>query len=231
MSTKDKSRKRRDMIRLATPADQSAEDKTIIRAMEEWVSSANAMYESRGKDLRYQVDHIHSLALGGRHEPDNLQVITEEANKKKGDGDAGAKRHKDAIKLDRILNWYNNLRGLKNVDGTVVKGVSGNASGRPKAAQKISVEVDEDVLRWLDELASTYDGSDESKRFVTARINLLKKSNSMDVISKGINELQPLFAARKKDEDKDPTEVIVHVVPHNTTMKEVLDAIKKKNTI
>jgi 5-methylcytosine-specific restriction endonuclease McrA len=68
--------KRRGAIRNQTPAN------TDFQVINEVYKQAEMMTKNSG--IPYEVDHITPICKGGLHHQDNLQIITKEANRKKG---------------------------------------------------------------------------------------------------------------------------------------------------
>ena len=226
---KSRNQKRRDAVRMATPADISDYDRKVLSMFEAYKRRYNIILKERGKDKVFHIDHINPIENGGPNHPDNLQIITSTENQKKHASlpKDGVFKHLPGARLrDTVEEWYKN-RKSRNPDGTPVKGgKSINPEGKGK---REFPAIDDKVTDMLDNLADTYEGSPESMRFVKSRIQLLKLSGNMDVINKGLNDLQPLFAARKKDEDKEITEVMIHVMPHGDKISEVVAALNKLN--
>lgn len=115
----DKSQYRRDKIKEATPATLTKDERALMTKM---YQVARQMSTSTG--TKYQVDHIVPLAVGGLHVPENLQIITEEQNKKRG---ATSRLPEEGAILSHMVK-----ENIRAGGGKFVKGISGNPKGRPK---------------------------------------------------------------------------------------------------
>ena len=124
---KDKCAGRRDSLKSATPSWLTVEQKTHINKFYDL-----AKHLSATTGVQHEVDHIipvNNPIVCGLHVPANLQVITHAQNKEKGndiryEAEPGSITIKDIEGLTSIRN-----RGM------FVKGVSGNANGRPKTVK------------------------------------------------------------------------------------------------
>lgn len=154
----DKSQYRRDKIKEATPATLTKEERALMTKM---YQVARQMSASTG--TKYQVDHIVPLAIGGLHTPENLQIITEEQNKKRGS--TSRLPEEGAILCHMIKDE------IRASGGKFVKGVSGNPNGRPK---KVNLQ-DEKTQKLLFDLYLESQGDkEEFKRLVLANGKSLK---------------------------------------------------------
>lgn len=225
-------RARRELIRLATPEDLTPEEKKLIKAFYDYAKELNEYAEMKNLVDTFEVDHITPLSNkageGGLHHPDNLQVITKEQNKKKGQKDTKGKPETGAKIRDHIERWLT-FRDTRWPNGVMKKGKTINPHGKAGKPKVQEEPMDPAILGMLDDLLASYKGDDSSSVFIRTKIELLKKSKTIEEVNKGLNDLQPLFAARKKDEEKEITDVQIHVVSHDKTMEDIIESIKNKN--
>lgn len=143
----EKCKGRRESIKNATPSWLSDEDKLHIDRFYE-VSAAMSVGE-----IKHEVDHIvplnHPLVCG-LHIPRNLQIITYDKNKEKGN-DIHIEPMDGAITIDQIEQ---NLSIRSK--GKFVKGVSGNPNGRPKGTGKNQMAEEQQAL--LDSIVEEANG-------------------------------------------------------------------------
>ena len=118
---KEKSQYRRDKIKAARPANLSKED---TRLMAEMYKVAKQLTDSTG--IKHEVDHIVPLNKGGLETPENLQIITEEQNRSKGDR---------LLAVEGAILSNQVKEGMLRDKGKFIKGVSGNPNGRPKKVE------------------------------------------------------------------------------------------------
>lgn len=203
----EKSQYRRDKIKDATPASLSKEDRALMTKM---YQVARQMSQSTG--VNYQVDHIVPLAVGGLHVPENLQIITEEQNKKRGS--TSRLPEEGAILSTQVKE------DMIRANGKFVKGISGNPKGRPK---KVLAEPNKDD-RLLLELFAKAEG-DVIKFRQLALENISKMSMGLDEYTKAIKRVEDIGLTQQKV-DKNATEKIHTVNIVLTTVTEY-DKIKQ----
>lgn len=155
----EKSQYRRDKLKAATPENISKADLLLMSRMR---SYAKQLSDSTG--IPYEVDHIIPIEGGlGLNIPANLQIITQEENRKKGN------QYPYPPIEGAILASHFSEDG--KVKGKFVKGISGNPKGRPK---KIDLQ-DDKTQKLLFELYIESQGDkEEFKRLVLANGNKLK---------------------------------------------------------
>jgi len=205
----EKSKYRRDKIKDATPASLSKDDRALMAKM---YLVARQMSQSTG--IKYQVDHIIPLAVGGLHVPENLQIITEEQNKKRG---SAARLPEEGA----ILSNHVKEEMIRD-KGKFVKGISGNPKGRPKK-EVVDQGVNKDD-RLLLELFGQAEG-DVTKFRQLALQNISKLTLGLDEYTKALKRVEDIGLAQQKV-DKNATEK-VHTVKILLTTNEDYDRIKQ----
>ncbi len=123
---------RRDSLKSATLPWMTPADFAMINKFYDM-----AKHMSATGSTKYEVDHIIPLnnpIVCGLHHQNNLQVITVEQNKLKGN-DIRLEPEADAVTIATIEG----LSSIRN-NGKFAKGVSGNPKGRPPKARESKVQ-------------------------------------------------------------------------------------------
>lgn len=214
-----KSKGRRESIKNATPACLSTTELNKIKRLYEY-----AKHVTTTSGMEYQVDHIIPLSnplVCGLHVPANLQVITSEQNKAKGN-DLRLEPEVGAFTITDIQEFMS-LRDK----GKFMKGVSGNVNGRPKGTSKMkkAIEaIDADVLGDL------YDAADgDAMRFLNLVLkNGRKLDLGLDVGMRLARELAPYQSPRKasiETKEERTTQYIVQFDNHKQLNSDIKDAL------